>query len=63
MMKNDYVVPVHKENRKNLKQNYRPISFLPIFGKILEKLIFDTLYQYLEVNSLLIPERVRFPSR
>ena len=31
------VVPVHKKNEKNLKGNYRPISLLPIFGKILEK--------------------------
>ena len=30
------VVPVHKKNEKNLKGNYRPISLLPIFGKILE---------------------------
>ena len=30
------VVPVHKKNEKNLKKNYRPISLLPIFGKILE---------------------------
>ena len=41
MWKNANVVPVHEKNHKNLKQNYRPISLLPIFGKILEKLIFD----------------------
>ena len=35
------VVPVHKKNEKNLKENYRPISLLPIFGKTLEKLIFN----------------------
>ena len=27
------VVPVHKKNEKNLKENYRPISLLLIFGK------------------------------
>ncbi len=31
------VVPVHKKNSKNFKGNYRPISLLPLFGKILEK--------------------------
>ena len=36
MWKKANVVPVHKKNLKNLKQNYRPISLLPIFGKILE---------------------------
>ena len=35
------VVPVHKKNEKNVKGNYRPISLLPIFGQILEKLIYD----------------------
>ena len=30
------VVPVHKKNEKNLKSNYRPISLLPIFGKVFE---------------------------
>ena len=33
------VVPVHKKDKKNLLKNYRPISLLPIFGKIFEKLI------------------------
>ena len=30
------VVPVHKKKEKNVKENYRPISLLPIFGKIPE---------------------------
>ena len=36
------VVPVHKKNEKNLKKNYRPISLLPIFWKVLEKLMYDS---------------------
>ncbi len=47
------VVPIHKKNEKNLKKNYRPISLLPIFGKILEKLIFDSLYSHLVSSKLL----------
>ena len=35
------VVPVYNKNEKNLKSNYRPISPLPIFGKMLEKLRYD----------------------
>ena len=38
------VVPVHKKNEKNLKGNYRTNSLLPIFGKILDNLIYDSLY-------------------
>ena len=49
------VVPVHKNSSKQLKQNYRLTSLLPIFGKILEKLMFDSLYEHLNVNNLLNP--------
>ena len=47
------VVPVHNKNSKSLKSNYRPVSLLLIFGKILEKFIFDSLYHHLNTNSLL----------
>ena len=30
-------IPVHKKKDKQLNQNYRSISLLPIFGKIFEK--------------------------
>ena len=30
------LVPIHKKNEKNLKSNYRPVSLLSSFGKMLE---------------------------
>ena len=54
------VVPVHKKNEKNLKENYRPISLLPIFSKILEKLIYESLYSHLEKENLLNPNQAGF---
>ena len=54
------VVPVHKKNEKNLKGNYRPISLLPIFGKILEKLVYDSLYTHLVSCELLNPNQSGF---
>ena len=41
-----------KENHK-IKSNYRPILLLPICGKILEKIVFDQLYAFLNANNLL----------
>ena len=38
------VVPVHKKESKNLLKNYRPISSLPIFVKIFEKIIYNVLF-------------------
>ena len=54
------VVPVHKKGSKNLKKNYRPISLLPLFGKMLEKLIFDTLCEHLNMHGLLDPNQSGF---
>ena len=54
------VVPVHKKNEKNLKGNYRPISLLTIFGKILEKLMYDSLYSHLVSCRLLNPNQSGF---
>ena len=47
------VVPIHKKGDRQLKMNYRPISLLPICGKILGKIVFDQVYSFLNVNNLL----------
>ena len=54
------VVPVHKKNEKNLKFNYRPIFLLPMFGKILEKLVYYYLYSHLVSFQLLNPYQSGF---
>ena len=59
-LKKANVVPVHKKKENNLKEHYRPFPLLPIFEKCLEKLIFATLYHYLESNSLLNPNQSVF---
>ena len=46
------VVPVHKKESTNLIKNYRPISLHPIFSKIFERLIFNSLYNYFMNNKL-----------
>ena len=47
------VQPVHKKNSRQLKTNYRPISLLPIFSKIFEKLVFDGMYGFFVENDLI----------
>ena len=54
------VVPIHKKEDKQLVKNYRPISLLPICGKIFEKLIFDNLYAYLVSNNLITKNQSGF---
>ena len=45
------VVPAHLKENKNLVENYRPISPLPIFGKYFERIIFKVLFNYLHKNG------------
>ena len=47
------VTPSFKKGDKQLIENYRPISLLPICGKCFEKIIFNNLYSYLNVNNLI----------
>ena len=54
------IVPIHKKESRQNKENYRPISLLPIFGKIFEKLSFDTLYCHLCDNNLLTQNQSGF---
>ena len=46
------VIPVFKKGDKNNSTNYRPISSLSQFDKILEKMIFTRLYSYLEKTTM-----------
>ena len=46
MWKMSNVCPIHKKESKNLKENCRPISLLPIIGKMFEKVLFDSLCDY-----------------
>ena len=54
------VTPIHKKNDKQLINNYRPISLLPICSKLFEKLIFDQLYSFLTTNNLITKNQSGF---
>ena len=47
------VTPIFKKGGKQLVENYRPISLLPICGKLFEKIIFNNLYSYFDSNNLI----------
>ena len=46
------VVPLYKNGQRNLAGNYTPISVLPVISKIMEKILYDQLYNYLSNFNL-----------
>ena len=54
------IVSVFKDEHKEIKSNYRPISILPVISMLFEKLIADQLYQYMNENSLFSPDQSGF---
>ena len=47
------VIPVFKKGDKQNIENYRPISILPVFSKVLERIMCNRLYEYFMNNNLL----------
>ena len=47
------ITPIFKKGNKELMKNYRPVSTLPIFGKIFEKVIYSRLYKYFVTRDIL----------
>ena len=46
-------IPVQKNGDKQILDNHRPVSLLPICGKIFEKLLFSSISKFLDNNNLL----------
>ena len=45
-------VPIQKKECNKLTKNYRPISLLPIFSRILESLIFNSMFNFFRENNV-----------
>ena len=54
------ITPIYKKDDKELFENYRPVSTLPIFGKIFEKVIYERLYSFLVSQQLMTPSQFGF---
>ena len=45
------IVPIHKNGDKQNIKNYRPVSLLPICGKIFERVVFNEMFIYFSANK------------
>ena len=50
-----WVTPIFKKGKNTLVTNYRPISFLPCFSKLLERIMYNRLY-----NNILYQKQFGF---
>ena len=55
--KHSHITLLHKGRSPGDPGNFRPISVVPILAKILEKIVFEQLGDYLETNFLLHPHQ------
>ena len=43
------VIPLFKQGNRSDLNNYRPISVIPVVAKVFERIIYDQLYNYLNI--------------
>ena len=60
ILKTGIVSPVYKKGNPQLLDNYRPISTLPIFSKLFEKLIYVRIYNFLISKNVLYEKQFGF---
>ena len=58
--KKSNIVPVHNKGDREIVDNYRPVSLLPILGKTFARIIFNSIFENLGENSLLCPTQFGF---
>ena len=59
-MKLAKVLPIYKPDDVQLIQNYRPISVLPFFSKVFEKVIFNQVIEFLDSHNILYDNQFGF---
>jgi len=59
-LKTAVVTPIYKNGPKHIISNYRPVSVLPTFSKLFEKVMYNRLICYLESNDILYEHQYGF---
>ena len=60
--KKSKIIPLHKKDDQLNPKNYRPVAIIPIFSKILERVVFNQIIEYLAANKLIHPNHHAYRS-
>ena len=63
LMKKVEVIPLYKGKERELCMNYRPISLLLTISKILEKIMYKRMYDFLDGNGQFYNSQYGFRSK
>lgn len=59
-LKVSIVKPLFKKNDRDLMENYRPISLIPVISKVFEKYIYKELNSFIEKHNIICEEQKGF---
>ena len=55
-------MPLFKQGDHSVRNNYRPISIIPVAAKLFERIIYGQIYDYLIVNNIITSHQLGFRS-
>ena len=57
------IIPIHKNNNKNNIENYRPISIIAQFSKIIKKIIKKRIDNFIEKHNIISSNQYGFKKK
>ena len=60
VLKSGKITPIFKKGSPEDMGNYRPVSTLPIFGKLFEKIIYSRIYSFAQSQGIINPNQFGF---
>jgi len=62
-LKYSTIKPLYKKGNKTDPSNYRPISLLTSFSKVIQKVLYNRLIEYINNNKILNPLQFGFSKK
>ncbi len=61
--KESFISPVYKKAAKYIKDNYRPVSLLCCISKVMERVVYNSMYEFFKNHGILTPRNSGFKDK